>query len=113
MKDIMAKESSDSEQGIATFEYNPADGQQSFLCEFSRPLDDLGDMLLREYAGQELTMYEIYEQHSVDRPYIKKNYKKILLQLEEQGRITASKHRRNSFPDTVIVNFSDQERNRL
>ena len=106
MKDIMAKESSDSEQGIATFEYNPADEQQSFLCEFTRPLDDLGDMLLREYAGQELTMYEIYEQHSVGRPYIKKNYKKILLQLEEQGRITASKHRRNSFPDTVIVTFS-------
>ena len=105
MKDIMARKSSDSEQGVATFEYNPADEQQSFLFEFSRPLDDLGAMLLREYAGKELEMYEIYEQHSVDRPYIKKNYKQTLLQLEEQGKIMASKHRKNTFGDNVLVTF--------
>ena len=107
MKEIMAKESSDSGQGVATFEYNPADEHQSFLFQFSRPLDDLGDMLLGEYAGQKLTMYEIYKQHSVDRPYIKKNYKQVLLKLEEQGKITASKHRKSTFADSVVVTFPD------
>ena len=107
MKEIMAKESSDSEQEVATFEYNPADEQQSFLFEFSRPLDDLGAMLLREYVGKKLTMYQIYEQHSVDRPYIKKNYKQTLIQLEEQGKIVASKHKKNTFGDNVLVTFPE------
>ena len=105
MKDIMANESSDTQQGVATFEYNPADVQQPFLFEFSRPLDDLGGMLLSEFAGQKLKMSDIYERHNVNRPYTKKNYKQVLGQLEDQGKITASKHRRNSFGDTVIVTF--------
>ena len=46
VKKIMAKESSNIQQGVATFEYNPADAQQPFLFELSRPLDDLGGMLL-------------------------------------------------------------------
>ena len=109
MKNIMAKESSNTQQGVATFEYNPADVQQPFLFEFSRPLDDLGDMLLREFAGQKLKMSDIYERHNVNRPYTKKNYKQVLGQLEDQGEITASKHRINSFGDKVIVTFPDQE----
>lgn len=105
MKDIMANESSDTQQGVATFEYNPADVQQPFLFEFSRPLDDLGGMLLSEFTGQKLKMSDIYERHNVNRPYTKKNYKQVLAQLEDQGKITASKHRRNSFGDNVIVTF--------
>ncbi len=34
MKEIMANESSASQQGVASFEYNPADGRQPFLFEF-------------------------------------------------------------------------------
>ena len=107
MKEIMAKESSDAQQGVATFEYNPVDAQQPFLFEFVRPLDELGDMLLREFAGQELKMSDIYKRHNVNRPYTKQNYKRVLGQLEDQGKITASKHRRNTFGDNVLVNFPD------
>ena len=109
MKEIMAKESSDSQQGVPTFEYNPANERQPFLFELSRPLDDLGDMLLREFAGQQLKMSEVYQQHSVDRPYIKGSYKKVLLQLEDQGKIKASKHRKNTFGDNVLVTFPEQK----
>ena len=107
MKKIMAKESSNTQQGVATFEYNPADAQQPFLFELSRPLDDLGGMLLSEFAGQKLKMSDIYKQHSVNRPYTEQNYKQVLGQLEDQGKITASKHRRNTFGDNVVVTFPD------
>ena len=56
-------------------------------------------------------MSDIYKQHSVNRPYTEQNYKQVLGQLEDQGKITASKHRRNTFGDNVVVTFPDQERN--
>ena len=108
MKDIMAKESSDSEQGVASFEYNPASRQQPLLFEYSRPLDELGDMLLKHFAGRKLTMLEVFQQHNVNRPFIKRNYKQALLQLEAQRRITASPHRKNTFADRVLVTFPAQ-----
>ncbi len=113
MKEIMAKESSDTEQGVANFEYSPVEDrmatQQLLLFQLSRPLDDLGDMLLRDFAGQTLTMDQIYKQHNVDRPYIKKNYKDVLKQLEEQQKIMASTHRKGTFADTVRVTFPVRE----
>lgn len=113
MKEIMAKESSDADQGVASFVYNPVDArmaaQQQLLFELSRPLDDLGDMLLKEFTGQNLTMHQIYERHNVNRPYTKKNYKQVLVQLEEQGKIVASTHKKGTFGDRVLVTFPDQE----
>ncbi len=108
MKEIMAKESSDSHQGVATFEYNPADLRQPFLFGYARPLDDLGDMLLEEFSGKKLKMKEIYEQHNLNTPYIAKNYKQVLLQLEEERKIVAAKHRKNTFGDNVVVTFPHQ-----
>ncbi len=109
MKDIMASESSSREQNVASFEYNPVDvrrrGRLQLLFQLSRPLDDLADMLLKDFADQTLTMHEIYEQHNVDRPYVSRNYKQALVQLEEAGKITATKHRKNSFGDNVQVTF--------
>ena len=90
MKGIMAKESSSFEQSVPSFEYAPATVRQPFLFELSRPLDDLEDMLLTEFAGQTLTRREIYEQHSVDRPFISQNYREVLLKLEEEGRIVTN-----------------------
>ncbi len=105
MKDIMASESSASQQGVASFEYNPADSRQPFLFEYSRPLDDLGGMLLEEFSGQKLKMSAIYEQHNLNKPYTASNYKQVLIQLEQQGKIVASKHRKNTFGDNVVVTF--------
>lgn len=108
MKEIMAKESSDAPQGVANFEYNPASIRQPFLFEHSRPLVDLGDMLLEEFSGQTIKMLDIYEQHNVNRPFTKKNYKDALLLLEDQKSIKASEHRKNTFADHVIVTFPNQ-----
>ncbi|MDD9863260.1 MAG: three-Cys-motif partner protein TcmP [Gammaproteobacteria bacterium] len=109
MKNIMARESSDTEQGVATFEYNPASAQmkQGLLFQLSRPLDDLGDMLLEEFSGQELTMRQIYKQHNVNRPYTSKNYKEALKRLEAQKKIKTSRHKKGTFGDNVLVTFPD------
>ena len=107
MKEIMAKESSSSEQGVPIFEYNPATKYQPLLFELSQPLDELKNMLLNEFAGQTITMIDIYNQHHVGKRYIKKNYKDALIKLETQGEIIAepSKRRKNTFGDNVKVTF--------
>jgi hypothetical protein len=112
MKKIMARESTSDTQGVPSFEYNPADflPQQTLLFNLSRPLDDLEDMLLTEYNGKTLTMYEIYRQHNVDKPFIKDNYKDILRKLFEDGIINAESEngkppRKGTFGDKIIVTF--------
>ncbi len=112
MKNIMARESSCSEQGVPTFEYNPAVRSQGLLFELSRPLDDLGDMLLEAFAGRSMTMEEVYKQHHVGTRFIKSNYKSILAKYEESGLIVTNagerKRRKKSFPDWLRVTFPPQ-----
>ena len=113
MKEIMAKESSNTQQGVPTFEYNPASLQYPLLFELSRPLDDLGDTLLRQFAGRTMTMANVYNQHHVGRRYIKANYKAILVKLESEGKIRtnppADQRKRAkgklTFADNVEVTF--------
>ncbi len=114
MKQIMARHSSSNDQGVASFDFNPASSRQlSFLFDLSRPLDELGDMLLTKFAGRTLTMKNIYELHHVNTPYIASNYKDALNQLEERGMIICdppSESRRmrqgkRTFADSVKVTF--------
>lgn len=114
MKNIMAHESSIRTQEVPSFEYNPADAltKQSLLFQLSRPLDDLRDELLNTYKGRKLTMREIYEEHNVDTPYIKANYKKVLRDLYDDKIIDAISDkgkppRKGSFGDTIMVWFPD------
>lgn len=107
MKGIMARESSSETQSVSSFEYNPADflHKQMFLFQFSRPLDELKVRLLNNVSGQTINMRDIYKKDSVDTPYIDKNYKDVLSQMEQQKLISASKHRKGTFSDNVIVTF--------
>lgn len=107
MKDIMANSSSMEEQGVPTLTYSPADSErQPMLFELNRPLDDLKGMLLSDYAGKSLRMIEIYQEHSVGRRYVKRNYKAVLADMESQGEIS-TRGRRSSrgFADDVIAIF--------
>jgi len=87
MKNVMAGESSTSTQGVPSFFYSPADARFPMLFDLSRPLDALAGMLQSDFAGRTLTMKEIFEQHHVGKPYIEKNYKAALRQLEADGKI--------------------------
>lgn len=109
MREIMAGESSSASQGVASFEFNPAVLNQGLLFELARPLDELGDMLLAEFAGQKMTMKEIYEAYHVGRPFTKKNFKAVLRGLERDGKIKADPpaddRKANTFADHVRVTF--------
>lgn len=109
MKNIMAKESSSATQGVASFEYSPADTRQPLLFELSRPIDDLADDLLSYFAGCTSSMKQVYLEHNVGKPYVSKNYKDVLMQLEAKGQIqanpSASQRKANTFADNVMVTF--------
>lgn len=118
MKDIMHKESTDKSNEVASFEYNPRDlygsTQLSLFDSLSRPLEDLQDMLLYEYAGRTIDFMELYETHSVDRRYIKKNYKDVLRSLFDTGKITATskktgKSPTRGFADEMRITFGGAE----
>lgn len=109
MKGIMAKYSSEEHQGVASFGYCPASQIHQLLFELNRPLDDLEGMLLRDFSGQTLTVEQIYNLHNVGKPYIMKNYKAILLKMEEENTIQtnppSAKRRKGTIGDGVEVKF--------
>lgn len=109
MKGIMARESSAAPQGVPSFEYDPTGSDELSLFEPRRPLDELKGCLLRDFAGRELSMLQIYEEDSAGKPFIKKNYKQALMDLEEQGKIaarpSADGRKKGSFADHVLAWF--------
>ncbi|MBC8489124.1 MAG: three-Cys-motif partner protein TcmP [Bacteroidetes bacterium] len=109
MKDIMARESTSSEQGVPTFRYNPSDKRYIPLFELNHPLDYLSDMLLKNFKGRTLSMKEIYFEHNVGKNYVRKNYKDVLIKLESNGKIVADPsavdRRKGTFGDNVKVTF--------
>lgn len=111
MKEIMAKYSTETVQGVPTFEYCPATKRQPFLFSFRWPMKGLSEMLLEEFTGQTLTMGEIYHRHHVGKPFIKKNYKAELIKMEEKEEIrakpSAENRRAGTFGDNVLVTFPE------
>lgn len=113
MKEIMAKESSTSEEGVASFAYSPADATTPFLFSFNQPLAKLKGQICKQFAGKTVKMWDVYREHSVDTPYIKRNYKELLLKMELAKEIKANppaakRPKRGGVPtfaDTVEVTF--------
>jgi three-Cys-motif partner protein len=107
MKQVMASQSSKADQQVPSFSYCPADRKYPLLFELTRPLDDLEQMLLEEFAGQSLTMNQLFNGHNVGRPYLAKNYKAVLMNLEKEGKIIATppaaRRRSGTFGDSVVV----------
>lgn len=109
MKEIMAGYSTQRDQGVPSFEYNPADERYPMLFELTSPLDELADRLLVDFGGRTLRMNEVFEKHHVGKPYIKKNYKEALIKLEAEEKIVADppadRRRRSTFSGNVKVTF--------
>jgi three-Cys-motif partner protein len=116
MKGIMAGESSRADQGVASFQYSPADARFPLLFALSRPLDDLAGDLVDRFAGRRLTVKQIYEEHNVGTPYILSNYKTALTKLEVSGQIRcepAERRVRNgekTMADHVVVSFPKRKK---
>jgi len=109
MRDIMGKFSSSSIEGVPSFEYNKRDEPDMFY----RPLNDLKDMLVEDFAGKSMMMVDVYKSHSPGRNYLKKNYKDALKLLFEKAKIKAvlasgKTPRKGTMGDNVIVSFPDR-----
>jgi three-Cys-motif partner protein len=108
MKEVMAKSSSEVNQGVPSFTYlQPTANRQRLLFELSRPLDDLQVQLLVAFAGQTHSMLQIYEEHSVDRPFLARHYKAVLSAMLEDGliRVDRPPKRKGTFADGIRVTF--------
>jgi three-Cys-motif partner protein len=113
MKSIMATQSSVADQGVPSFTYNPADSGFPLLFELTRPLDGLENTLLKNFGGRSLSLKALYEEHSVGKPYLLKNYRDVLRKMEHEGKITAdppADRRRKingevTFNEKVMVTF--------
>ncbi len=113
MKEIMAKESSSEDEGVPSFTYCPAEASMPLLFSLTQPIAHLRRSLPHVFAGRELTFKEIYEAHSVDTPYVKKNYREVLKQLETErivsARSTTGKRRSFTYPSHVRVTFTESK----
>lgn len=111
MKGIMAKESSTLDQGVPSFTYSPADASMPLLMSLQRPLEQLEGMIVQTFAGKEMPVGDIYEAHSVDTPYISKNYKDTILKLEAEGRVAVrsltGKRKKGTCADHLLVKFPE------
>jgi three-Cys-motif partner protein len=107
MKEIMAKYSSEENQGVPSFEYSTTSASNPLLFELCRPLADLEGMLLREFSGRSVTMKELFDQHNIGRPYIRRNYTEILLAMEEREIVKTDpqKRRKGTLADHVKISF--------
>ena len=114
MKEVMAKESSLSQQGVASFTYNPADSRQPILFEYARPLDELGERLLVEFAGRSIGVQQLFEKHHVGKRFILRNYKDVVVQLDQTGKVSTNRTERHRKldqcpPDKVQVSFPEKK----
>jgi three-Cys-motif partner protein len=113
MKDIMASASSTLDQGVPSFEYSPADARCPLLFSLNRPLDTLADSLIERFGGSTMSMRAVFESHNVGTPFIERNYKQILNQMEIAGRIVANppaalrpvRKGERTFADKTLVTF--------
>lgn len=124
MKGIMAPLSSKIIDGVSFFEFNPnppinmPDLQLSLFGEATEsPLKTLEKELLSKFSGRKLTMHAVFLAHNVNTNYISRNYKDVLIDLEERGIISAFPNIANrrvvkghkTFGDDVIITFPKSE----
>ena len=109
MKEIMAKRGLFDEDGVPLFEHIPASGGTQLAFERERPLLTLPAQLSKTFAGKTLTVDEIYGRHNVGTRFIKRNYKRVLIEMEKSGQIICDPdidtRRPNTIADRVLVSF--------
>jgi three-Cys-motif partner protein len=108
MREIMFDHSK-KEMRVAKFEYNPADARWPSLFDLLRPLEDLEELLLKDLAGRTIAMKDLYESHSVGKPYVLNNYREVLCRMEQEGKVTMDRpcppRRKNTLAPDVKVTF--------
>ncbi|MBX3411525.1 MAG: three-Cys-motif partner protein TcmP [Pirellulales bacterium] len=87
MREVLAEQRS-AEPGATAFEYLPAEPDCPALYELLRPVEELEGLLLTDCAGERWKFAELFEHHSVGRPFVEKDYRDVVLRLEAERRVT-------------------------
>lgn len=112
MKDIMSSASSyRTHTGVRPFEFTERDHLQLEL-DWGDPLEDLANELAERYAGKEVSVRQIFAEHSPATPYTMRHYKGALLILDSDDHIRVMlpggrRRRKDSMPDDAIVCFDN------
>lgn len=116
MKDIMRKHCTASEHGQVNFEYSPASAKQPGIFGYMAGIETLGPLLLRDFAGKTANLDEIYERHSVGKPFVRQEYHQILLGLEDEGAVYMTdptpgkqKRRKGTLAPRIKITFKQAE----
>ena len=115
MKDIMAKASSSQTSGVAnlTFSARVESSEERQLELFTDdPIEELKSILSHRFSGKTIAVGKIPGVHAeIDRleahNYTLANYKRALLQLEAEGKVTTNRpnRRKNTLADDVVIYF--------
>jgi three-Cys-motif partner protein len=109
MKEIMAKRGAVDGDGVPLLEYVPTSVGKQLILEGERPLRTLQSDLLSKFAGQELTVADVYERHNVGTQFIMPNYKTALKQMEKNGQISCTpdwaSRKHDTIADRVLISF--------
>lgn len=90
MKEIMCKYSEKDEDGVPSFTFDPKP-QVQLEFTFNRPLRELKESLIQDFSGQHIKFEKLHAVHHVKTRFVWNNYRKALLELEEEGIVKVDK----------------------
>ena len=123
MTEVMGRKSSGKTEGVPSFSFNPKEKDKentpTLFQLYDSPIDKLAESLLSDFAGQSLTMKQVYYTHGLsdkENKYVLKNYQDALRKLEEQGKIitnpsVSERQKRDgivTFGQNVLVTFPEK-----
>ena len=117
---IYAKWSSSTDGDVASFGFNPVEKRRAAgpkqrslfdgLPDLD-PIEELGEELLKEFAGRSLNVIEImaeYTPQHLGSKFTDSNFKTALIRLIDKGRVTlpeGTKRRANTLADHITIIF--------
>ncbi|MCK9519649.1 MAG: three-Cys-motif partner protein TcmP, partial [Dehalococcoidia bacterium] len=109
MKDVMAKHGILDQDEVPRFEYYPRWAGRQMHFDEHRPLLSLPAELRSRFKGQTLTVRRLIDQHQLGTPFISRNYKSVIREMERQGAAVCDPpmdlRRKNTLKDDTLVTF--------
>jgi three-Cys-motif partner protein len=93
MKEVMAKLGVCDQDGVPVFEYDSRRlAVQGAFADF-RPLAGLPGQLSEQFKARSLNIDDLWAEHQVGQPFIRSNYKQVVLEMEQRGEVSISRPR--------------------
>jgi three-Cys-motif partner protein len=107
MKFIYTKASSDHDDGVGSLQFDPREEDQNL--SLFRKIDEVLQRVSEAFAGRTLTFDAIIAEEATRTTYTSSAYRKALLELEAEGKVTmnppAESRRAQTLPGTTRITF--------